>query len=250
MGSTLLELVALAVVGAIGAWRRYRALGRQRRLMLLCERAGLRFSPVDLDGVAAWVPFRWLIRGNWVDHENVVAYRDEDVAAFDLLVEDRAGVGWATVHEVRPPPRRFTCAVVPLAVGCPRMVIRPEHPIDGLAEVVTGAAIDLDLEVFNRRFTVRSDDRRFAVAFCDQRMMRAILRLPPRVGLATNEDRLFLFGPVLPPATTVLLLEAARAIGAAVPPVLTDLYPPRLEKSPYEDRWLQGHWSPDPTGRT
>jgi hypothetical protein len=240
----LLWLLALLAVGAIGGWRAFRWRSRQRQLMLLCERAGLRFSPVDLDGAATWMPFRWLLRGNWVGAENVVAYDGDDVQAFDLLVEE-----WTTKDDVPPPKKRFTCAVVPVAGGCPRMLIRPQQPIDGLAETLTGAAIDLDLEAFNRRFTVRSDDRRFAVAFCDQRMMHAIMRIPAGIGVATNEDRLLLFGRELPPAQVLLLLETARKIRDAVPPVVADLYPPRLTKSPFEDRWLQGRWSPDPIHR-
>jgi len=240
----LLWLFALLVVGAIGGWRAFRWRSRQRQLMLLCQRAGLRFSPIDLDGAATWMPFRWLLRGNWVGAENVVAYDGDDVHAFDLLVEE-----WATRDDVQPPKKRYTCAVVPIAGGCPRMLVRPQQPIDGLAETLTGAAIDLDLDAFNRRFTVRSDDRRFAVSFCDQRMMHAIMRVPPGIGVATNEDRLLLFGRELPPAQVLLLVEAARKIRDAVPTVLADLYPPRLTKSPYEDRWLQGRWSPDPIHR-
>jgi hypothetical protein len=240
----LLWLLALVVVGSISGWRAFRWRSRQRRLMLLCERAGLRFSAVDLDGASAWVPFRWLLRGNWVGAENVVSYQGDDVAVFDLLIEERR------IDENTPPTRkRVTCAAIALPGGAPRMVVRPADPIDGLAEAVTGGAIDLELEAFNRRFTVRADDRRFAVAFCDQRMMASMLQLPRGIGLATNEEWVLLFGPELPPADVLLLLEAARAIRDAVPSVLADLYPPRPTKSAYEDRWLQGHWSPDPTSR-
>jgi hypothetical protein len=240
----LLWLIALLVVGAIGAWRALRARSRQRSLMLLCQRAGLRFSPVDLHGASAWMPFRWVLRGNWAGAENVIAYDGDDVHAFDVLVEE-----WSSRDDVSPPQERYTCAVVPLESGCPRMLIRPHQTIDGLADAFTGAAIDLDLDAFNRRFTVRADDRRFAVAFCDQRMMHAIMRVPAGIGVATNEDRMLLFGAELKPAQMLLLLEAARKIRDAVPPVVVDLYPPRPPKSPYEDRWLQGRWSPDPVSR-
>jgi len=240
----LLWLLAVLVVGVLGGWRAFRWRSRQRHLMLLCQRAGLRFSPIDLGGAAAWMPFRWVLRGNWVGAENVVAYDGDDVHAFDLVVEERQ-----TREDVAPPKKRYSCAVVPVPGGCPRMLIRPQQPIDGLAEVLTGTAIDLDLEAFNRRFTVRADDRRFATAFCDQRMMQAIMRIPAGIGVATNEDRLLLFGRELPPAQVLLLLEAARKIRDVVPPVIADLYPPRPSKSPYEDRWLQGRWSPDPVHR-
>lgn len=237
----VLWLFALLAVAIVGGWRSIRWRSRQRHLMLLSERAGLRFSPVDLGGAAAWMPFRWVLRGNWVGAENVVAYDGDDVHAFDLVVEE-----WSSRDDVRPPTKRYSCAVAPVDGGCPRMLIRPQQPVDGLADTLSGAAIDLELDAFNRRFTVRSDDRRFAVAFCDQRMMRAIMHVPAGVGLATNEDRLLLFAEELPASQVLLLLETARTIRDAVPPVIADLYPPRPSKSPYEDRWLQGRWSPDP----
>jgi len=241
--------VALTVVGVVAiagyaAWRAWRRHARQRRLMHVADRAGLRFAAVDLDGAVAWLPFRWALDGTWLGAENLVSYRDDDVLAFDLVLEEPV-----SASEGRPRRSRHTCAAIPVEAGCPPMLIRPQHPIDGLAEAFTSAAIDLDLEVFNRRFTVRCDDRRFAVACCDQRMMRAILTLPPGVAVATNEDRLLLLADELPPPQVLLLLEAARRVRDAVPAVLTSLYPPRPARSPFEDRWLQGHWSPDPIGR-
>jgi len=115
-------------------------------------------------------------------------------------------------------------------------------------DVLTGEDIALELEAFNRRFHVRGIDRRFAVAFCDQMMMQALLALPSGVSIAVNEDRMLLRSATLPPAQVLLLLEAARAIARRVPPVVASLYPPRPSKGPHEDRWLQGHWSPEPIG--
>jgi hypothetical protein len=51
-------LIVLAVL-AIGQawWRRHRDAARQRRLMLLCQHAGLEFTPMDLRLDTAWLPF-------------------------------------------------------------------------------------------------------------------------------------------------------------------------------------------------
>ena len=117
-----------------------------------------------------------------------------------------------------------------------------------MVSAIDGADIEMELEAFNRRFVVRADDRRLAVAFCDQRMMQAMLALPRGVTIAVNEDRLLLRAAELPPAAMLLLFEAARALARAVPSVLPALYPPRPAKGRHEDRWLQGHWSPEPVG--
>jgi hypothetical protein len=45
--------------------------------------------------------------------------------------------------------------------------------VDDLAGAVGGQEVRLELEEFDRRFRVQSEDGRFAVAFLDQRMMEA-----------------------------------------------------------------------------
>ncbi|MGZ8583657.1 MAG: hypothetical protein ACXWXG_10055 [Actinomycetota bacterium] len=237
--------LAALVAACAGTWRAIPRRGRARQLMLLCHRADLEFSPIDPFPDTLWLPFRWLGAGRWTRAENVVWNRAEgdDVRAFDLLTEEvpANGDGPRTI-------RRSVCAVVSLPFGCPRLEIRPRDALDQVTDAIAGSDVDLELEAFNRRFSVNAVDRRFAVAFCDQRMMGALMVLPPRVTVAANEDRLLLRAAELPPAQVLLLFEAARAIGRAVPPVVSDLYPPRPAKGRHEDRWLQGHWSPEPIG--
>ncbi|HVF08704.1 MAG TPA: hypothetical protein VNC60_09015 [Actinomycetota bacterium] len=231
-----------AAAGALAGFRVMRGRDRARQIMLACHRAGLEFSPIDPFPDTLWLPFRWLGEGRWSRAENVVWSRAEgdDVRAFDLSIEQvPAGDGAPRVVH------RYTCAVVALPLGCPRLEITPH---EGVRELLDAADVELELEGFNRRFRVRSDDRRFAVAFCDQRMMRALMGLPPGVTIAVNEDRLLLRAASLPATEVLLLFEAARAIGRSVPPVVATLYPPRPSVGRFEQRWLQGRWSPEPTG--
>ena len=233
------------VVAAIGGWRAYRRRGRARQLMLLCHRADLEFSPIDPFPDTLWLPFRWLGEGRWTRAENLVWNRadGEDTRAFDLMIET------VPANEDLPRSvRRLTCAAAALPFGCPQLEIRPRDAISTVTDALAGSDVDMELESFNRRFRVRTPDRRFAVAFCDQRMMRALMGLPPGVTIAVNEDRLLLRAEELPPAEVLLLFEAARAISRAVPSVVAALYPPRPTKGRHEDRWMQGHWSPDPIG--
>jgi hypothetical protein len=212
--------------------------------MLQCHRADLEFSPIDPFADTLWLPFRWLGDGRWSRAENVVWNRSEgeDVRAFDLLVEQRTDQGARTVV------RRYVCAAVALPFGCPRLEIVPRDAIGQLAGAIPSSEVELELEAFNRRFRVLADDRRLAVAFCDQRMMQALMGLPPGVSVAVNEDRMLLRAAELAPAEVLLLFEAARALRRSVPAVVADLYPQRPVKGRHEDRWLQGHWSPQPTG--
>jgi hypothetical protein len=237
--------IAAAGVAALGGWRAFRRRDRSRQLMLLCHRAGLEFSPIDPFPDTLWLPFRWLGEGRWTRAENVVWNRatGDEARAFDLLVEEVPAN-----EDVPRTTRRYVCAALALPFGCPRLEVRPRDAVGQAVDALTGSDIDLELEAFNRRFRVRAEDRRFAVAFCDQRMMHALMGLPGGVTVAVNEDRMLLRAADLTPAETLMLYDAARAIGRAVPAVVADLYPPRPTKGPHEDRWTQGHWSPEPIG--
>lgn len=238
-------IAAVMVASVVAAWRARRHRGRARGLMLLCRRADLEYSPIDPFPDTLWLPFRWLGEGRWARSENVVWNRAEgdDVRAFDLTIEEPPGR-----EDLPGSSRRYSCATVALPFGCPRLEIVPRDVLDDAADAFGGSDIEFELEAFNRRFRVRSPDRRFAVAFCDQRMMRAMLGLPPGVTVAVNEDRMLVRASILPPAEVLLLFEAARAMRRLVPPVVASLYPPRPAKGRHEDRWLQGHWSPEPIG--
>jgi hypothetical protein len=238
-------LVLAFAVAAIGQawWRRHRNGGRQRRLMLLCEHAGLDFAPVDLRLDTAWLPFPMFGRPKH-GTENVVWDRrlGDDVHVFDLWYEEPADERGSAVR------RTLTCAVVPLRSSCPRLRVTSRDVVDDVARALGGEEVRLELEAFDRRFRVETDDVRFAVAFLDQRLMEALLGLPDGVGVDVNEDVLLLSAPLLPAERVLVLFEAAVAIRRRIPRVLSSLFPPRPEQGVHERRWLQGRWSSESTG--
>jgi hypothetical protein len=209
--------------------------------MHLCHEAGLSFVPLDPFPDTLWLPFRVFGRGTRKGTENVIWDPRDDPAqarAFDhwYVEEGPNETGISVRHQM-------TCAVVALPFSCPRLEVVPEGVLDPLE----GEDVQLELEAFNRRFRVAARDRRFAVAFLDARMMEAMLQLPTGISCAVNEDRMLLWAPRLSAAETVQLLEIARALRRRVPRVVESLFPPRPAEAPHEARWLQGHWSPDPT---
>lgn len=211
--------------------------------MHLCERAGLGFTPLDLRGDTAWLPFPMFglaVSGT----ENVVWDESEgdDVYAFDYWYEDDAEqpATWAR--------RRLTCAVVPLPSSCPRLRVLPRSMLTRTTMAPVGSEVRLELGAFDRRFRVESADPRFAVAFLDPRMMQAVLSLPDEVIADVNEDALLLWGPLMPAGQVLLLLDTASRLRRAVPRVVLSLFPPRPPEGAFEDRWLQGGWSAAPTG--
>jgi hypothetical protein len=229
--------LVLAIVGVVEARRRH---GRSRALMHLCREAGLTYMPLDPFPDTLWLPFRVFGAGTRKGTENVIwDPRDDpaDARAFDhWYVEEGAQ---ETGIQRR---RRQTCAVVSLPFSCPKLEVVPTPALGPL----DGEDVQLELEAFNRRYRVAAEDRRFAVAFLDARMMDAMLQLPEGISCAVNEDRMLLWAPRLTAAETVALLEVARTLRRRAPRVVGSLFPPRPVEAPREARWLQGHWSADP----
>jgi hypothetical protein len=212
--------------------------------MLVCQRAGLDFAPMDLNPDTAWLPFPMFGRPRH-GTENVVweRQRGTEIRAFDYWYEDPAPDRPVT------PRRRLTCAVVPLGASAPRLRIAPRELHDDMRAVLGLREIELELEGFNRRFVIQAEDERFAIAFLEQRMMEALLALPGGVTVDVNEDIVLLSAPELPAEQVLRLYDAAVAIHKRIPRSLPSLFPPRPTEGPYEDRWFQGHWTPDPTER-
>jgi hypothetical protein len=238
-----LVLVLAAVAVGASWWRGRGGAARQRRLMLLCRRAGLEFAPLDLRADTAWLPFPMFgfpRRGT----ENMVWDRrnGEDVRAFDFWYED------PTDERPVAPRKRLTCAVVPLRSACPRLRVCPRDVVDDVVGAFGGREVRFELGDFDRRFRVEADDARFAYAFLDQRLMEALLALPDGVSVDVNEDVLLLSAPRLPAEKVLVLYDAAEEIRSRIPRVVSSLFPPRPLRGAHETRWLQGRWSPEPTG--
>jgi len=68
--------------------------------------------------------------------------------------------------------------------------------------------IEMESERFNRRFEVRSADRRFTSTLLDQRMMEWLLEQVPGVGFEVLGGRLMVFRP----RVTTSLDDLARAV--------------------------------------
>ena len=211
--------------------------------MILCQHAGLDFAPLDLRLDTAWLPFPMFGRPQH-GTENVVWDRHlgDDVHAFDLWYEDLADEGGRGVR------RTLTCAVVPLRSSSPRLRVAPRDVVDDVGRAFGGEEVRLELEAFDRRFRVETQDVRFAFAFLDQRLMEALLGLPEGVSVDVNEDVLLLSSPLLPAEQVLVLFDAAIAIRRRIPRVVSSLFPPRPERGTHEHRWLQGRWSPESTG--
>lgn len=231
--------VAVVAASAVALLRMRSGSARRRALVQLCADAGLACAVLDPFPDTTMLPFRLFGWGSAHGVENVV-WDERDgrgIRVFDLWVRPRP-------DEAR---RTMTCGVVPLPFGVPSIAVLPRGQVDPSEEPSAGDVVHLELDAFEQRFEVRAADPRAAVALLDQRMMAALLRLPVRVAIHVHEGTMLLVAPVLEPGEVLVLLACAKALAGRVPPVVASLYPPRPSRGPFEQRWLQGSWSPDPT---
>jgi hypothetical protein len=196
---------------------------RQQELGAVARSQGLDFSILDpFDTLGE--PFSLLGRGDGRGVENVMwgFWQDLEVRAFDYWYyeesSDSNGHRSKTYH-------RFDCALALVDARCPRLEIGEENVLTRIADALTLRDIEFESEEFNRRFNVKGNDRRFATAFCDARMMEWLLRHGDGYAFEVMGDRLLCWTRRVSPAEIVHLLGTTKAFREQIPDVVRSLYP-------------------------
>lgn len=187
LGSAVAVAATIAVLGWLGY--RYRIHPRRESFGGQARELGLRAEPGDplrlLD-----VPFVLFRRAASVrDIENTArgTRRGADVTVADYWYATSSDPSLDDYE-------RFTCVVSAVPNEWPDVAVVPER----LASRIRSWAvpdIHTESDEFNRRFEVRSSDRRFALALVDQRLMRWLLEQLPGVGFEILGGRLMVFRP-------------------------------------------------------
>jgi hypothetical protein len=196
---------------------------RQQELGAVARSQGLDFSILDpFDTLGE--PFSLLGRGDGRGVENVMwgFWQDLEVRAFDYWYyeesSDSNGHRSKTYH-------RFDCVLALVDARCPRLEIGEENVLTRIADALTLRDIEFESEEFNRRFNVKGNDRRFATAFCDARMMEWLLRHGDGYAFEVMGDRLLCWTRRVSPAEIVHLLGTTKAFREQIPDVVSSLYP-------------------------
>jgi hypothetical protein len=147
-----------------------------------------------------------------------------------LIVDSFAEDDTAT-HAVT---ERWECALVRAGAECGRVSVAPEGLMTMLADIVTFRDQDLELEAFNRAFEVRADDRRFANALLDARMIELLVDRAVGCVVETVGNRILVASPAGDVPDADVLIGLAFAIAEHVPRVVTSLHPaaPTVELTP------------------
>jgi len=214
----VLGLLAAGVV-AFQYWANQR---RRRAFATFAAQHGLVYHRQDPFGLLA-EPFRLFSKGDGRGIENVLDGRWQDIPirAFDYwyYVESSSSDGGSKRYH------RFDCVIAPIDAACSSLTIHRENLFTRLADHLAMGDIQFELGEFNDAFNVKGDDRRFAMAFCDQRMMRWLLTHAGDCGFEVIGDRLLVFCRRIEVEAFPVLLATMRGFRDQVPPVVFSLYP-------------------------
>jgi hypothetical protein len=218
----LFFLFALVAIG-VAAYGHYAKLQRQKEMAAVARNQGLDFSVADpFDTLGE--PFALLSKGDGRGVENVMwgFWHDLEVRAFDYWYYEESTDSNGRRSKTYS---RFDCVLALVDASCPRLEIAQESVLTRLADALTFRDIEFESDEFNRRFNVKGNDRRFASAFCDARMMEWLIRHGRSYSFEVVGDRLLCWCRKVGPNEIVHALGTAKAFREHIPDVVRSLYP-------------------------
>jgi len=196
-------LIALTVGGLSWLGYHYRVLPRRDSFSAQARELGLRAGSGDPLGLLGmpFALFGWAASVREIENTATGLRRGEDLVVADCWF---APTGRAEYDDYQ----RYTCVLSTAPAGWPDVAVLPERIASRMMSTLGLPDIEMESERFNRRFEVRSADRRFTSALLDQRMMEWLLEQVPGVGFEVLGGRLMVFRP----RVTTSLDDLARAV--------------------------------------
>lgn len=222
-GSMLAQLFALAltVAGLVWAVYRFRIEPRRGSFDAQSRRAGLRAQAGDPLGLLQ-APFALFRRpGSARDLENTAwgARNGREIVVADYWYAPSSNPSLDDY-------RRFVC-IIDERPEWADLSVSPTSLASAVRDAAGLARTDLESERFNRTFDVRADDRRFATAFLDARMMEWLMLQAPGAGFEIVAGQMMMFEPrsLLSLDDVDRALRRFDAFLEHVPPVISSLFP-------------------------
>lgn len=189
-------LVGLALVGLVGYLGYVAAKKRRETFAAVAAQRGWTYTARD-DSWAERFDGPPFGQGHGRRAGNVLqgTHDGRSFVAFDYVyrtTETSTGAnGQTTSHEES---HDYSIVAVTTQAVLPHLQVTPEGMFGRWVGRLTGSDIELESEQFNRAFTVRCEDRKFATDFLHPRMMEYLLTLP-RMGWDLRNGTLMFASP-------------------------------------------------------
>ncbi|HYV00793.1 MAG TPA: hypothetical protein VEM93_00400 [Actinomycetota bacterium] len=167
----IIGFLAIIAIGIYFGW--YARKKRREELARMATQLGFQYAAEDPFGLLG-LPFGLLKMGDGRGCENVMwgAWQDIQLREFDYWYYDEStdseGHRTKTYH-------RFSCVVSELPFTSSSLSLTRENFFTRLADHLGFQDINFESEEFNRRYQVKSKDKKFANDLIDARMMQWLL---------------------------------------------------------------------------
>ena len=202
---------------------------RREAFQALAARLGLKYSPEDPFGTDE-LGFGLFGLGDRRECENMLwgEVGGMRVRLFDYTYQERHmdANGHSSTSTYR-----FSCGLAEVAAECPHLTLGREGVLDRLSRHLGFHDIEFESEEFNREFQVRCDDRRFASALIDPRMMEWLLSISEACQFEVSGPLILSYTHRLRPTEFELLLPVLTGFREHVPTVIGSLYPRTAEQA-------------------
>ncbi len=224
MQPLVIVLVVVAITG-VAWWLWQQEVKRRAAIEQLAASKGLMYSRHDHVGIPQRHPFKLWVKGDERKWENVVSgtLDGRDVVLFEFqyteISRDSEGKQQRRTY-------RFQGAIAPIeGAFCPGLQVGPENLLTRLKDKAGFRDLELESEDFNRRFEVEANDRRFAYAFLDARMMNWLLATPKGLRFEVLGQHVMVIGDRIPVDQWMLRHHIAQDFANRTPDVVRSLYP-------------------------
>ena len=223
MGVAWIFILFLAAAGAIAYLGWYFKQKRIKELASASAQLGLQFSARD-PFVTLSEPFQLFTRGDGRGVENVMSgvWHGTEVRQFDYWYYEESSNGKGGRSRTY---YRFNCVIAPIEASCSRLTIDHENLFTRLADALSFHDIEFEDEGFNKKYNVKSPDKKFANDFVDARMMQWLLRHGDGYAFEVNGSELLCAHKRLRPTELIPLLGTVQEFREQVPRVVFELYP-------------------------
>ena len=184
----------LVLGGAIGGLTylgyKYRILPRRESFSGQARDLGLRAEPGDPLGLLErpFVLFRWMASVRQIENTATGQRGGLDVVVADYWFARSSA-------PERDDYERFTCVLTAVPADWPDLSVVPERLASKMRDVLALPDIGTESTEFDRRFEIRSADKRFASGFVDARLMAWLLEQIPGMGFEILGGWLMVFRP-------------------------------------------------------
>jgi hypothetical protein len=219
----LLVIGWLIIMGIGGILATLRAK-RDQQIPDIAARAGLQYADGD-PFECTRVKFVLFSRGDGRSAEHVMWRETDDghvYRVFDFEYYDEYKGEGGRIEKIY---HRSSCAMALVGSAWPDIQIVREGVFDKVLNAVSGGDIDFESEEFNRLFSVRCRDRRFASALVDAQLLEFLLTTKGELNFELKGRWLLVWTAPVRPRLMPGLLRVAEEFVERIPKVVWELYP-------------------------